>query len=68
MNWKTLRSKKWFKFATNIYVLVLTLFVIWMVFFDANSYRIHNRLQREIDKLEEQKGFYKNRLKKMKPC
>ena len=33
MGLKDLRKKKWFGIASNIYVLVLTVFVIWMVFF-----------------------------------
>lgn len=51
---------------TNTYVLVLTLFVIWMVFFDTNSLLIHRELQQEIDKLEQQKTFLKGEIEKDK--
>ena len=37
MGLKSIRDKKWFGILTNIYVLVLTVFVIWMLFFDTNS-------------------------------
>jgi len=66
MDWKDLRSKKWFRVATNMYILVLTIFVVWMVFFDTNSYLIHSRLQKEIDKLEEQRKFLQNEIDKDK--
>ena len=54
MNWKDLRKKKWFGIVSNIYVLVLTLFTVWMVFFDTNSLLIHLELRREIDKRRKQ--------------
>ena len=66
MDWEGLRSKKWFRIATNMYVLVLTIFVIWMLFFDTNSFLIHKRLQKEVDKLEEQKRFLQNEIDKDK--
>ena len=52
MGLKELRKKKWFKIMTNTYILVLTIFVIWMAFFDTNSLMIHLELESEIDKLE----------------
>ncbi|MFD2101027.1 FtsB family cell division protein [Flagellimonas iocasae] len=64
MGLKGLRKKKWFKIMTNMYILVLTLFVIWMAFFDTNSMLIHLELRREIKKLEEQKEFLKGEIEK----
>ncbi|MEM8506315.1 MAG: septum formation initiator family protein [Bacteroidota bacterium] len=62
MSWKALKEKKWFKIMTNTYILVLTIFVIWMAFFDTNSLLIHNELQQEIDKLEQQREFLKREI------
>lgn len=62
MNWKELRQKAWFRWAGNIYVLVLTVFVIWMVFFDQNSLLIHLELRREIRKLEKQQEFLREQI------
>ncbi|MBC2839244.1 septum formation initiator family protein [Robiginitalea sp. SC105] len=62
MNWKQLRNKSWFKFASNLYVLVLTVFVVWMVFFDQNSLLIHLELRREIRKLEKQQEFLREQI------
>lgn len=61
-----LRKKKWFLFASNIYVLVLTVFVVWMVFFDTNSLLIHLELRKEIRKLEKQQDFLKEEIQRDK--
>jgi cell division protein FtsB len=62
MGFKELKQKKWFKILTNMYVLVLTIFVVWMAFFDTNSLLIHLELRNEIKKLEQQKEFLKNEI------
>ena len=66
MGWKELRKKKWFKIMTNTYILVLTIFVIWMAFFDTNSLLIHNELQQEINKLEQQREFLEQEINRDK--
>ncbi|MGB7393494.1 MAG: septum formation initiator family protein [Pricia sp.] len=66
MGWSDLRKKKWFKVFTNMYVLVLTVFVIWMVFFDTNSLLIHLELRKEIKKLEKQQEFLQTEIAKDK--
>ena len=66
MGLKDLRNKKWFGILTNIYVLVLTVFVIWMVFFDTNSLLIHMELRNEIKKLEKQQEFLREEIAKDK--
>ncbi|WP_289039777.1 septum formation initiator family protein [uncultured Zobellia sp.] len=62
MGFKDLRKKKWFGILTNMYVLVLTVFVIWMLFFDTNSLLIHLELKKEIEKLEKQQKFLKDEI------
>jgi len=66
MGWKAIRNKKWFGILTNIYVLVLTAFVIWMAFFDTNSLLIHMELRKEIKKLEKTQEFLKEEIAKDK--
>lgn len=66
MSWKAIRNKKWFGILTNIYVLVLTAFVIWMAFFDTNSLLIHMELRKEIKKLEKTQEFLKEEIAKDK--
>lgn len=55
MNLKQIRESRWFKFGTNIYVLVSAFFIIWMLFFDTNSFQISWSLESKIDELERQK-------------
>ncbi len=67
MGWKNFRRSKWFSVVavfSSIYVIVLTGFAIWMVFFDTNSLLIHKELDREIEKLEKKKAFLKEEIKK----
>ncbi|WP_299534890.1 septum formation initiator family protein [Ulvibacterium sp.] len=66
MGLKELKQKKWFGVLTNIYVLVLTVFVIWMLFFDTNSLLIHMELKKEIKKLEKQQEFLQEEIAKDK--
>jgi cell division protein FtsB len=65
MGWKEFKKSKWFPVIaifSSIYVLILTAFVIWMVFFDTNSLRIHMELQKEIDNLEKQKIYLNEQI------
>ena len=55
MNLKQIRESQWFKIGTNIYVLVSAFFIIWMLFFDTNSFRILLSLESKIEDLERQK-------------
>jgi len=62
MGWKEIRNKKWFAWVGNIYVLVLTVFLVWMLFFDTNSLLIHWELRKEIKKLEKQQEFLREQI------
>ncbi len=66
MRLSELRKKKWFALISNMYILVLTVFVIWMVFFDTNSLLIHLELRKEIRKLEKQQEFLKQEISRDK--
>ena len=55
MNLKEIRNSRWFKLGTNIYLLVSVFFIVWMLFFDTNSFRILLSLESKIDDLEQQK-------------
>lgn len=57
---------KYFKGYKNIFGIVLVVFAIWMLFFDANSYLIHRELNKEMDDLEAEKEYYKNEIEKDK--
>jgi len=66
MKYNDLKQKPWFKFMSNKYVLVLTVFIIWMLFLDSNSWLIHQELNQEIDEIEANKTYYKEEIKKDK--
>ena len=48
----------------NIYVLILIVFVVWMLFFDAHSWLFHHELNSDINELEYQKEHYRNEMAK----
>ena len=43
---------------SNKYLIITVLFIIWMLFFDTNSYLIHHELNNDIKKLEKNKEEY----------
>lgn len=56
------KRNKYIKPFRNIFVLILVVFAVWMIFFDANSWLIHNELNSDIEELEDEKEFYKNEI------
>lgn len=57
-----LKNKTWFKIASNKYLLVLLVFIVWMLFLDNYSYLDHRLLNNQIDELNKQKQYYKNEI------
>ncbi|ANW95740.1 septum formation initiator [Wenyingzhuangia fucanilytica] len=43
---------------------VIVVFIVWMLFFDSNSYLYQLEYNREINKLEKTIDFYKSEIKK----
>lgn len=62
MKLKKLREKKWFRIASNKYLLVLVAFVFWMLFLDSNSWLVHHELDTEIDDLNKNKKYYLDQI------
>lgn len=62
MKLKQIRENKVFRFISNKYVIILVLFVVWMGFFDENSFMNHRELDEEIDKLENANQYYKKQI------
>lgn len=62
MKISSFRNNKIVKFITNIFVIILIPFVIWMTFFDENSYLVHREFDKEIDDLESTISFYENKI------
>ncbi|TDI69263.1 MAG: septum formation initiator family protein [Bacteroidetes bacterium] len=58
-----IKQKKWFRILGNKYMLILILFLVWMFYFDTNSYFIHKELNDDVNALEETKEFYNEEIK-----
>ncbi|CAL2088167.1 septum formation initiator family protein [Tenacibaculum sp. 190524A02b] len=65
MKLPSLKNKS-FKIIGNIYVAILTVFVIWMLFFDENSYLTHREFNHDIKELETWIEFHKQKIAKDK--
>lgn len=59
-------KNKFLKPFKNVFILILVVFIIWMLFFDANSYLIHHELNSDIDDLEAEKEYYQKEIEKDK--
>jgi len=61
---ETKNKSKYLKPFKNWFVLILVGFIVWMLFFDANSWFIHNELNNDIEALEAEKDYYKREIEK----
>lgn len=64
MTLKQLKNKPIFKVLTNRYFIILSIFIVWMVFFDENSWLNHREFNEDIDKLKSEKEHYKSEIYK----
>ena len=62
---KKIKENKLFKFFTNKYIIILSAFLIWMFFFDANV-KLNKEFKKEIKELNTTINFYKKEIKKDK--
>ena len=52
------------KLIKSTYGIIIILFIIWMIFFDSNSFIIHNELNNDINELDNQKSYYEKEIGK----
>ena len=57
-------SLKLIKSFKNIFFVITLIFIIWMLFFDANSWLVQRELNKEIEILDSKKEFYIKEIKK----
>ncbi len=50
---KIIKNSKFFKLFSNIYILITTVFLIWILFLDSNSVVVNIKLKSQINDLEE---------------
>jgi cell division protein DivIC len=63
---KNKSTKTWFSLLSNRYILLSIAFVVWMIFFDTNSWLIHRELNEEIEVLQQRKSQFEQDIKKDK--
>ncbi len=66
MTFRQFTNKPIVKIITNKYVIILSIFIVWMVFFDENSMLNHREFNKEINKLKSEKKYYKTQIKQDK--
>ncbi len=66
MTLKQFKNNPMVRFLSNRYVIILLVFIVWMVFFDENSYFIHRDLNKEIDQIEGATDYYQREISKDK--
>jgi cell division protein FtsB len=49
-------------FLKNKYVLTVLAFFVWLLFFDSNDLILQYQRNQELQELEQQKGYYKERI------
>ena len=64
MTFKQLKNNPIIKIVTNRYFIVLIIFIVWMVFFDENSWLNHREFNHEIENLQNEKDYYKAEIYK----
>lgn len=64
MTLKQLKNKTIVKILTNKYFILLSIFIVWMVFFDENSWINHGEFNKDINKLKSEKKHYKFEIHK----
>jgi len=61
-----LKQHRYFKYALNPYIAIFVAFVVWMLFFDDNSYLFHRELNTIINEKEAEIELYQSEIEKDK--
>lgn len=56
------KLKRLFNRFNNFYLLFLTVFAVWMLFFDGNNIYEQIQTQKKISQLEQDKAYYKKNI------
>ncbi|MGB1269168.1 MAG: FtsB family cell division protein [Flavobacteriaceae bacterium] len=63
---KKLQEHKYFKHILNPYIAITIAFVVWMLFFDDNSYLFHRELDSVINEKQAEIELYQTEIEKDK--
>ena len=59
---KKIKSSKFFKVVSNLYILISVVFFIWIFFIDSNSILVNIKLNKEISELKDRKDILENQI------
>ena len=65
MGLQKIKKNRYLKFITNSYIVILSIFFIWMLFFDENTH-LNREFKKEIKELKSTINFYKSEIQKDK--
>ena len=57
-----IKNSKFFKFFSNIFILITTIFMIWIIFIDSNSLTVNMKLKSQINELENKIKHLQNEI------
>ena len=57
-----IKNSKFFKFFSNIYISITTIFLIWIIFIDSNSLAVNMKLKSQINELENKIKHLQNEI------
>ena len=60
---KKIKSSKFFKLISNLYILTSLVFFIWIFFIDSNYILVNLKLKKEINELKERKSLLEKQIK-----
>ncbi|MCK5845889.1 MAG: septum formation inhibitor [Bacteroidales bacterium] len=55
-------AKIFFGIVWNKYIITISVFIVFMLFFDTNSFIAHRKLNKELSKVLEEKKFYTDQI------
>ena len=61
MKFDQLKKKWYFAVLTNGYIVILTIFLVWILFFDENTH-LNREFNKEIEELKTTIDFYKKEI------
>ncbi|SDE48043.1 FtsB family cell division protein [Riemerella columbipharyngis] len=61
---KSLAMRFFMKYIVNKYTMTILGFIVWMIFYDNNSYLVINELNGAINKYEQERAYYKSEYEK----
>ncbi len=60
---KKIKGNVWYRIGKNKYILVVTFFLVWMMFFDNNNWFYLSKLTDEAHLKQSEKAWYKHEIK-----